>query len=170
MHALQEEFLEEMRLEYSRRSQASESLTKKANNLMTVSGIIATLIMGLYGSLYDVDEFTILEPSSLILVSMVMMILAVFYCVLVNKVEFQRTIFLGKNLRENSMTSSKIIKSWTNSRRDNYHEALIDEYVKCLYQAECAIEEKSTKLSNAIRIFLSGLIGFPALFVLGMAF
>ena len=127
MCSLQEEFLEEMRLEYDRRNQASESLIKKANNLMTVSGIIATLIMGLYGSSYDAEGFQIFEPQSLILVSMVMMIVTVFYCVVSNRVEFQRTIFLGKNFLEHSMTSSKIIKSWTNSTRDDYHEALIDE-------------------------------------------
>ena len=45
-----------------------------------------------------------------------------------------------------------------------------DEYVKCLYQAECVIEEKSEKLGNAIRIFLFGLISFPVLFALGMVF
>jgi len=97
-----------MRLEYNRRDRASESLTKKANNLMTVSGIIATLIMGLYGSLYgDTEHFTILEPLNLILLSVAAMIIAVIYCVALNKAEFQRTVFLGKNLAGNSAPDSK---------------------------------------------------------------
>jgi len=138
---------------------------------MTVSGIIATLIMGLYGSLYgDTEHFTILEPLNLILLSVAAMIIAVIYCVALNKVEFQRTVFLGKNLAGNSAPDSKTIKSWTGSAKDDYYETLIEEYVLCLHQAEDVIEKKSTVLSGAIQIFLIGLVGFPIFFAIGMIF
>jgi len=146
-------------------------LTKKANNLMTVSGIIATLIMGLYGSLYgDTEQFTILGPLGILLFSVIAMITVVIYCVMLNKVEFQRTVFLGKNLVDNSTPNPKTIKSWTDSSKDDYYEALIDEYVLCLHQDEDVIEKKSTMLSGAIRIFLIGLFGFAIFFVIGMIF
>jgi len=98
------------------------------------------------------------------------MIIAVIYCVALNKVEFQRTVFLGKNLVNNSTPDSKTIKSWTGSARDDYYETLIDEYIPCLYRAEGVIEKKSTMLSSAIRIFLIGLVGFPISFAIGMIF
>jgi len=53
---LNEEFIEELRLEYKRRERVSENLTKKMKDLMIVSGLIAALIMGFYGSLVNPTE------------------------------------------------------------------------------------------------------------------
>ena len=58
---MHKEFLEEMRLEYDRRDNTSEGLTKKSNNLMVVSGIIATFVTGFYGSLVKLDQLQITD-------------------------------------------------------------------------------------------------------------
>lgn len=56
MYLLKKEFLEEMRSEFCRRETASESLTKKATNLMTIAGIISALLLGFYTSLLELEK------------------------------------------------------------------------------------------------------------------
>ena len=97
------------------------------------------------------------------------MLFTVILCIWSNKVEFQQTIFLGSNLTKDSKTNFAIIKSWIKATKENYYEAIIDEYVKCLKKAEEDIARKATRLTVAICIFISGLILFPIILILALA-
>ena len=163
------EFIEELRLEYEGRERASENLTKKTKDLMMVSGIIAALIMGFYGSFVKPTEFQIDNWLNVLLISESLMLFTVILCIWSNKVEFQQTIFLGSNLTKDSKTNFAIIKSWIKATKENYYEAIIDEYVKCLKKAEEDIARKATRLTVAICIFISGLILFPIILILALA-
>lgn len=163
------EFIEELRLEYERRERASESLTKKTKDLMMVSGIIAALIMGFYGSFAKPTEFQIDNWLNVFLISEGLMLLTVILCIWSNKVEFQQTVLLGSNLTKGSKTDFDIIKSWIKATKENYYEAIIDEYVKCLRKAEEEIARKATRLTAAICIFMGGLILFPIILVIALA-
>ena len=158
---MHEEFLEEMRLEYGRRYRASDSLTKKSNNLMVVSGIIATLVTGFYGSLIKLDQLQIVDLLNPVWINVAAMILTVMLCANLNKIEFQRTVFLGSKLSDGSETDFLKIQSWIESKHDVYYTELIGKYVQCLKHAEDIIETKSRNLSLIIKIFLGGLASLP---------
>ncbi len=110
---LNKEFLEELRLEFSRRDLASESLTKKATNLMTIAGIISALLLGLYTSLLELEESVFSNWLHGIWISVVLLIITVGLCVILNKVEFQKTPFLGKKfLNKTGNINLKTLNSW----------------------------------------------------------
>ena len=159
MFLLKREFLEEMRLEFSRREMASESLTKKTTNLMTIAGIISAVLLGLYTSPLEPEADTSLDWSDGIWGSVALLIITVGLCVVLNRVEFQKTPFLGKKFLDKSGNIDlKILKSWTNASEEDYYEILSGEYIKCLTQAEKVIETKSKGLIILIILFLIGLV------------
>ena len=160
------EFIEELRLEYERRERASESLAKKTKDLLTISGIIATLMVGFYGSFTNLTEFQIDSWTSLSLFSVILMLLTVILCIWSNRVGFRQTVLLGSNLTKGSKTDFGIIKSWTKATKGDYYEAIIDEYVKCLKNAEEEIEHKATRLTVAMSVFTIGLAPLPALLII----
>ena len=161
MLLLKREFLEEMRLEFSRREMASESLTKKTTNLMTIAGIISAVLLGLYTPPLEIKTDT-LDWLDGIWVSVILLITTVGVCIVLNKVEPQRTIFLGKKFLDRSGNIDlKIVKSWTNASEEDYYEILSEEYIKCLTQAEDVIETKSKLLTISIILFLTGLVSAP---------
>ena len=57
---MSKEFLDEMRLEFDRRTIALGDLNKKAKNLMTIAGIISALLLGFntpFGSIIIIIDF-----------------------------------------------------------------------------------------------------------------
>ena len=158
MLLLKKEFLEEMRLEFSRREMASESLTKKTTNLMTIAGIISAVLLGLYTPPLEIKTDT-LDWSDGIWGSVALLIITAGLCVVLNNVEFQKTPFLGKKFLDKSGNIDlKIVKSWTNASEEDYYEILSEEYIKCLIQAEDVIETKSKKVMILTILFLIGLV------------
>lgn len=164
MLLLNKEFLEEMRLEFGRRETASESLTKKATNLMTIAGIISALLLGFYTSLLELEKNIFSDWLHGIWISVILLITTVGLCVILNKVEFQKTPFLGtKFLDKSGSIDLKIFDSWINASEKDYYETLGVEYIRCLVQAENVIETKSRWLTISITLFLIGLISVPVL-------
>lgn len=53
---MNKKFLEELRLEFSRHNMASQNLSKKATNLMTIAGIISALFLELYAALLEQEK------------------------------------------------------------------------------------------------------------------
>ena len=160
MLILKREFLEEMRLEFSRRKMTSESLTKKATNLMTIAGIISAILLGLYTPLLELE--TDIFFGWLHWVSVALLIITVGLCVVLNRVELQRTPFLGKKFLDKSgNVDLETIKSWTNASEKDYYEILCEEYIKCLTQSEDIIKTKSKWLTISIVLFLIGLVSIP---------
>lgn len=102
MLLLNKEFLEEMRSEFCRRETASESLAKKATNLMTIAGIISALVLGFYTSLLELEKNIFSDWVHGIWISVTLLIITVGLCVVLNKVEFQKTPFLGKKFLDKS--------------------------------------------------------------------
>ena len=152
-------FLEELKLEYWRRERAAESLTKKTKDLMVVSGIVAALIMALPGSIFNHAG---LDLSIWLTFAVWLMIATIAQCVRLNRVEFQQTVLLGSHMTKGSMTDFDKIRTWTEATKEDYDEAIIDEYVKCIRSAERAIESKSTGLARCAATFLAGLLLLPA--------
>ena len=148
---------------------ASENLTKKATNLMTIAGIISALFLGLYTTLLEQEKIIFSDWLHGIWISVGLLIFTVGLCVVLNKVEFQKTPILGTNfLDRNGEIDLQKLKSWMDASEKDYYEILSDEYIQCLIQAECVIETKSKSLSFSITLFLIGLISAPVF--LGLSF
>ena len=120
---------------------------------MAVSGIIGALIMGFYGSFVELA----FQTSDVLLVSAAVMLGTVVLCVVSDRAEVQQTILLGSKMTKNSKTNLDIIRSWVDATKDDYYEAIVDEYVKCLRQAEDTISSKAKLLTVSIFSFVVGL-------------
>lgn len=164
MHLLYREFLEEMRSEFSRHEMASESLTRKATNLMMIAGIISTLLLGLYTLLLEHEKNIFSDWVHGIWVGVILLIITVVACVVLNKVETQKTLFVGKKFLDKSGNIDlKILNSWIDADEKYYYERLHEEYIKCLVHAEDVNETKSRWYTISITLFLIGLISVPIL-------
>lgn len=167
MVLLNKEFLEEMRLEFTRREIASENLSKKSTNLMTIASIISALLLGFYTSLLELEKNIFFDWLHGIWISVILLLTTVAVCVILNRVEFQKTPFLGKKFLDKSGNiDPKILNSWINAPEKDYYETLCEEYIQCLVQSEDAIETKSKWLTISITLFLLGLVSVPL--VLGL--
>jgi len=95
---------------------------------------------------------------NLLLLSEGMMLLTVIMCIWSNRVEFQRTVLIGSNLIENSKTDFEKVKTWTEATSEDYHAAIIDEYIQCLGHAEDKIARNANSYKWNITVFTIGLI------------
>ena len=162
---VKKEFHDEMRLEFDRRAKASDSLTKKATNLMVIAGVVSAVLFGFQTpSLEFEQEKIILSWSHLIWISVGLLIISIISCIILNNVEIQKTPFLGENFLDDSgKVDLKIMKEWTSLCADKYYEELSKVYIECLVQSERVIESKSKLLNCSVIFFLSGLISAPIL-------
>ena len=162
---MREKFLHQMEVEYDRRIRASESLYKKISDLMTVSAITMAAFAAIYGYMWSVAE----DPQiHLPLISIFALGILTALCAAFNRVELQRTVFLGEKMTNSSEVKEDMMKSWTDASEDDFYEWLIKEYLLCLEQAESAAKKKATKLRVVIWAFSGSCVAFPILFVISL--
>ena len=126
-----------------------------------VSGIIAAVIMGVYGSLHNNVELQTGIWLNMLVIAEVMMVITMISCILLNRVEFQRSVFLGSKLTKDSKTGCDVPDSWMDATKEAYYKAIADEYIQCLTDAEGKIASKARYLGICIGIFVAGLVPFP---------
>ena len=162
------EFCEELRLQFVRHNDAVESLEKKSKDLITVSGIIATLLMAFGKFIFDFDSsIENIQSISVILfvVSMVLLLITIGICLWANRLYFQKNPFIGKNLIKNDKLIPEIYKSWVKSKKEDFYEALSEEYALCLKQAETVIKKKAFRVTIASFIFPTALVLIPGILI-----
>lgn len=151
-----------MEIEYDRRNLASDSLTAKTRDLMTVSAVMTAAITAFYGHMWSIaDEkaFWLHLP----IISVGIFVFTAVKCAQTNGPEDQRTVFAGKKITKGSRIKEKMVKSWTKAPKDSYYDSLIKEYLLCLRAAEDTAERKAAKLKTYITLFSVGCALFPAL-------
>lgn len=159
---MEREFVHQMEIEYDRRNLASDSLTTKTRDLMTVSAVMTAAITAFYGHMWSIaDEkaFWLHLP----IISVGIFVFTAVKCAQANSPEDQRTVFAGKKLMAGSEIKEDVVKSWTKAPKDSYYDSLIKEYVLCLRAAEDTAEKKAAKLKTYIRLFSGGCVLFPIL-------
>ena len=149
-------FCEQVQLQFQRHMDAVDSLGKKSRDLMTVSGIITTILVGLYGQVFMTISLP-LPYSISISIGVFLMIATVVICVVTNRIEFKRNPFLGEKLLDGDQLNH-VFKSWIELTEMEYYMALIEEYTKCLKEGEKTIEKKAVWLNISIILFVSGLV------------
>lgn len=165
---MKEEFLHQLEVEYDRRSRASDSLSKKISDLMTVSSIILAAFTAIYGYMWSVGEAE--DPwLYLPLIGVLALISVAVLCVKFNRVELQRTVFLGASMMNDSGIKEDVVKSWTDSSEDDFYKLLIKEYLLCLKEAESAGKKKAANLRFLIWLFSGSCVAFPILFLISLA-
>ena len=119
---MNEKFLRQLEIEYDRRSRASDSLSKKISDLMTVSAIIMAAFTAIYGYMWSVVEAK--DLIYLPLIGVFALVLVTVLCVKFNRVELQRTVFLGANMTNGSEIREDMIKSWTDTSEDDFYSCV----------------------------------------------
>ena len=134
---------------------------------MTISGIVAALITGFFGSFVSLEQLQTNYLLYLIVIEVGLLIFTVGLCAGLNKVESQRTPFMGRKMIKGSKTDFKIVNSWVKQNEENYYEALIDEYVQCMKEAEKTNEIKSKWINYSLGVFIVGLSFLPISLLIG---
>ena len=166
---MKREFLHQMEIEYDRRNLVSESIARKIRDLMTVSVIMIAAITAFYGHMWSVTE----ERGPyfhLPMISVAVLGVATVLCVVSNRVEVKRTVFLGVNMTAGSEIREDVVKSWTDASEDEFYASLIREYLLCLKEAESAVRSKAVALTVSIILFSAGSILFPPLVAISLTF
>ena len=137
------------------------SLEKKAQNLIIVSGIIATLLMTFGKFIFDSDiSIENVSEISIILfvISILLLLITIGFCWWANRLYSQKNPFLGKKLLKDDKLDPKIYESWVKSKNEDFYEVLSEEYALCLKQAEIVMDKKVFRLLIANITFPLSLI------------
>jgi len=145
-----EKILEEMKLEYDRCIKRSGDLTKKSSILMSISGLLITLMIGFYQLQTD---------SLLSIFSASMMIVTVIFCVYSNLKDFLPYV-LGKKIVTNGRTDFEKVNKWINLEQKKYYHDMIGEYAQRIDSAKRSNDLKLILFAIANVTFVSGLIMF----------
>lgn len=147
---MDEKFLEEMKLEYDRCLKRSEDLTKKSSILMSISGLLITLMIGFYHPQTD-SLFTVISAGA--------MILTVVLCVYSNLSTFLPSV-IGKKFVTGGKTDLEKVYKWINLEQEKYYHDLIGEYARRIDSAKSSNDLKFNLFVKANMTFLSGLVIF----------
>lgn len=104
------------------------------------------------------------------MISVAVLGVATVLCVVSNRAEVKRTVFLGANMTTGSKIREDVVKSWTGASENDFYASLIGECLLCLKDAESAVRSKAVALTVSIILFSAGSILFPPLVAISLAF
>ncbi|RNJ77926.1 MAG: hypothetical protein EB828_00045 [Nitrosopumilus sp. D6] len=153
-----------MRLQLQRHTNTAERVSRKAENLMSISAIITAIIVGFYGSTFEMipSAQSSLLDLQIIIPSLGFMIITIVSCVITTRIKIGREPFLGKEL----LKDGQKITSWINATEKKYYKKLIEEYVQCLRDAESTIKQMTWSSNISIISFTAGLMYIPIAVIL----
>ena len=148
--------MEELHLQLKRHTEAQDSLNTKANALLVISGITASIILGFYGNMMDEsnkDQYMII-----IFVTLVCIVISIFLALLVFRpIDTPYPITSSKYINENGEINKEKIKKRC---EDNIGDIAItaSSYFKSMRNIESQNKKNGKYLTYGIGSYLFGII------------
>jgi hypothetical protein len=130
-----QEFLEELKKQYDRVFEIKKDLESKANNIMTVSGTVGTLLFGFGVFLVDKLGHTyalIIPISILLIVGIAADIVALSLSARAFGIMQYRFAIVAESFYKNGRLNSTEIDDYRKMQKEEFYETMIWEYIKCI--------------------------------------
>jgi hypothetical protein len=166
-----EKFLAELQQQLSRHLIAYDSLSRKANNMLTVASIVATLLMGFNAIMFQ--KFNLAKIPELMIVIMIgilALLTSVILSVLSNRVVSQTfPIVSTAFFKDNKQNYQTLVSDFTDpEKEDDFYETFVEGYLDSLHDLEPKLDRKSNFIKYCEIAFFIGLASIPI--IIGILF
>lgn len=160
------EFFQEIKDQYSRSIESRNNLDSKANNIITMSGTIVTLLMG-FGTfiLKDIKlEYAFLHHAIFALaIGIVLMIIGIVFSVLAYRVKTKLYPVGYKVFYPDGKYNKTIVDKFRNSTEKEFYARIIEEYLASI-KSNMELNSKKSKMVKISQwLFLAGISTVPIL-------
>jgi len=162
------DFLEELRLQFERYIQLKDRLDTKANNMITMSGTIATLFMGFGIFLLENIDFT--ENLILVIIASLALMAEVILTGLTIKYSLDsyklRSYFhpIGYGAfyqNQDTEINRAVIDQFKNATRDEIDDHFIEEYLKGIKSYQEQNDKQTKGINCAQKTFIWAIVMIP---------
>jgi hypothetical protein len=162
---LEEEFFQEIREAYTKEHEIRSNLDDKANNMMSVSGTIATLFMG-FGSFLlqniPMTKLVIVVPAFIILmIEIILTTITIRYSMNAFKIRGYYYPVTYNAFFKNGKYDPMVVKLFITAEKDSFYQHFIGEYLTGIRTNVAHNLDKSKKIGFAQRLFLFALAMIP---------
>jgi hypothetical protein len=159
-------FLQELKEQYEKEFEIKDDLESKGNNLLTISGVVATLLFG-FGS-FMVDKFDatydMLTPVTILLIiGIVGNIISIFWSVISFKISLYKYVMPYDYFfnRDGSANEEHLIEYRDGDDLDVFTNTLVDTYLKCNRHNGLQNKDKAVKVDLAQWFFFGSILIIP---------
>lgn len=164
-------FLSELQSQFDRLRDTKERLDSKAINMMTISGTISTLLMGVGAFLLNaVDLAHSLSGILLFLFifGISLMIGTIVISINAYKLRDQDYPIGSKIFFENDERKDAMINRFIDATEKTFEKRMIEEYLDCIKQAEEKIKNKGHYVKWSQICFLIGILTLPIIVIISI--
>lgn len=170
------EFTQELKSTFERMIQLKERLDTKANNMITMSGTIATLFMGfgifLLSNIGLTNNWTLGLSASLLIIAEIFLT----FCTIRSSLDsyklrnYVHPITSQRFFKENEIEPDKDeYELFENANSDDVNHHLVREYLKSIRSYEVQNREQTIGINRAQKTFLWSLVMIPIFSILVIA-
>jgi hypothetical protein len=155
-------FVEELKKSYDKGWEVKNALENKANNMITISGTVATLLFG-FGSLFLKNLNPNYQLLPLFIVFLMAGIITSVVAILLSSLSFRLRIYeipIGPDFFTNN---KNLIDDYKTAPRDKFNNTMITAYLRCIKQNHTINESKVKFISTAQWLFIVSMIIIPIL-------
>lgn len=158
------EFFQELKDQYSRLLENRTNLDSKANNVITMSGTIVTLLMGF--GLFIIKsiklEYAYLYHAIFFLISgIVLLIAGIIFSTLAYRIQPMSFPLGHKAFFTCNEYDSKKTEDFRNAEDDVFYKRMIEEYLVSIKENTEINASKAIKIKISHWLFVSGIITIP---------
>lgn len=173
-----EEFVQELKSEFERLIHLKERLDNKANNMITMSGTVATLFMGfgifLLTEVYILSNLYLGIPASLVLISEIFLT----FCTIHSSLDsyklrnYYHPILSGPFFDDNKSEPNGCMDEFLNADSKEIQNHFTKEYLKSIKSYEEENRDQTFGINKSQKTFLISLVMIPifSIFVIAMVF
>lgn len=162
-----DEFFEEVKQQFARHLTTKSNIDQKINNMITMSGMIATLLLGLSVFLMKILQqqlFYVQFSFIVLIIGMFCMIGAIMLCFSAYRITFQMYPIIAKPFFKNNDASAydnTVTEEWMTRAKDDFQKLFIEEYLRSIKKCEEVLDSKGNKVEWAEILFIIGIITLP---------
>lgn len=159
-----DEFLKELRLQFDRLIDVKERLDNKANNMMTMSGTVATILMGI--GVFIVKSVNCVSSLLVVMLSIFaigisFLIASIILNIIAHRLRTQDYPMGSKKFFDKRVIQPNTVTEYSTAHKIDFQEMIVNEYLDCILDAEEKINHKGYLMKLGQISFLIGLSVVP---------
>jgi hypothetical protein len=161
----------ELQREYDKTFELKDSLDGKANNMITISSAVATLLFG-FGT-FLVDRLASISQNITIIIGLlaagiILNIASMMLCIWVSKISLY-TYAIGQKVFSSNNTNefnTDELDNWKSLECDEFQDAMIESYLNAIRKNDIKNFNKAHKVKVSQFLFIFGIFTIPSLAII----
>jgi len=161
------EFFQEFKDQFQKTLDIKNSLETKANNLLTISGTVGTLLFG-FGT-FIIEKIAAQYPytwvvTSILIAGLGATIIALLQAVSAFRLQFYKFPMSHRPFFDiNGVLRNPLIEQYKAAGENTFYDTIIETYLRCIKENAEKNEKKARKLITSQYFFIAGVLTIPIL-------